>query len=575
MAELKIAKGLSLPAEAVTQTFAILARRGAGKTYAASVMAEEMLDAGNVIVWLDPLGAAWGLRSKYPLLILGGAKGDLPLEPGAGKVVADFVVSERVPVILDLSAFGEAEMQQFVAEFLDRLYRTNTLPVHLFADESDEFAPQDARGGGPLWKCLGAMQRVVRRGRIKGIGTTLITQRSAVLNKSVLTQTECLIAMQTTAPQDLKAIDDWIKFHGTAEERDEIMRALPSMQQGEAYVYSPGWLRILQRVKIRERRTHDSSRTPKPGETRAEPRKLADVDLGMLKGKMAETIERAKADDPKELKRQIAELRKQLAGQKPVVDESAIARAVEERDRHWKGEFVKLEAALSERTGRLQQIERLAHLNGEAAVGYKTPPPVHKTAESGYRKPASRNKAAVSPNRAPQSTTPPDGLAPAHHKILNALAWLETTGITKPSRGIVAAVAGVSPASSSYANNVSRLSSLGLVEYPMQGLLQLSDAGRELAEYPASPPTIKQLHESWRRCPAFAPAHVRILDAVIAQWPDDLSREELAEAVDVSPASSSFANNVSRLSSLGLIKYPGPGRVEANPELLFPEGVPV
>lgn len=53
---LNIAPKLSLSTEAVTQTFAILARRGAGKTYTASVMAEEMLKANFPIVWLDPLG---------------------------------------------------------------------------------------------------------------------------------------------------------------------------------------------------------------------------------------------------------------------------------------------------------------------------------------------------------------------------------------------------------------------------------------------------------------------------------------------------------------------------------------
>lgn len=59
---LKIADNLTLPRDAATQTFALLARRGAGKTHAASVIAEEMLEAGFCIIWLDPIGVAWGLR---------------------------------------------------------------------------------------------------------------------------------------------------------------------------------------------------------------------------------------------------------------------------------------------------------------------------------------------------------------------------------------------------------------------------------------------------------------------------------------------------------------------------------
>jgi len=43
--KLKLAKNLSLPLDAVTETFAFLAKRGAGKSYCASVMVEEMLEA--------------------------------------------------------------------------------------------------------------------------------------------------------------------------------------------------------------------------------------------------------------------------------------------------------------------------------------------------------------------------------------------------------------------------------------------------------------------------------------------------------------------------------------------------
>ena len=44
---MKIAPNLTLPDDAVTQTIALLARRGAGKTHTASVIAEEMLSGGS------------------------------------------------------------------------------------------------------------------------------------------------------------------------------------------------------------------------------------------------------------------------------------------------------------------------------------------------------------------------------------------------------------------------------------------------------------------------------------------------------------------------------------------------
>lgn len=89
MKTFRLANDFEIPEEAVTQTFAMLGRRGSGKTSTAVVLAEEMLSTGHVIAWIDPLGVAWGLRSKFQILIAGGSKGDIPLEPNGGKMRND------------------------------------------------------------------------------------------------------------------------------------------------------------------------------------------------------------------------------------------------------------------------------------------------------------------------------------------------------------------------------------------------------------------------------------------------------------------------------------------------------
>jgi DNA helicase HerA-like ATPase len=61
---LTLGPGLVLPVEAVTETFAILAKRGAGKTYTAAVLVEEMMGAALPVVIIDPVGVWWGLRSS-------------------------------------------------------------------------------------------------------------------------------------------------------------------------------------------------------------------------------------------------------------------------------------------------------------------------------------------------------------------------------------------------------------------------------------------------------------------------------------------------------------------------------
>src|SRR6266571_567563 len=93
---------------------------------------------------------------------------------------------------------SNAAQDRFARDFAVRLYQRkkkqpNPTPLHLFVDEADSFAPQVA--GHDQKAMLGAFESLVRRGRMAGIGTTLVTQRPAVLNKNVLTMTECLIVI--------------------------------------------------------------------------------------------------------------------------------------------------------------------------------------------------------------------------------------------------------------------------------------------------------------------------------------------------------------------------------------------
>ena len=89
---LHLAKNLTLPLDAVTQTFAIFGKRGSGKTNGATVLVEELLKAHLPVVILDPVDAWWGLKASFdgkgpgfPVYVFGGAHGDLPLEPSVGR----------------------------------------------------------------------------------------------------------------------------------------------------------------------------------------------------------------------------------------------------------------------------------------------------------------------------------------------------------------------------------------------------------------------------------------------------------------------------------------------------------
>ena len=185
--QLEISADLALPVDAVTEAFAIVGQRGAGKTVMAKVLAEEMAEALQPVCVLDPLGVWWGLRSSAdgkgpgkPYVILGGDHADVPLEPRGGEVVADFVVDEPAWTIVDLSHFRKAEMRRFATAFLSRVYHRNRHPLHLIVDEADLFAPQQKQKEET--ELLGAMEDIVRRGRARGLGITMVSQRPAVLH---------------------------------------------------------------------------------------------------------------------------------------------------------------------------------------------------------------------------------------------------------------------------------------------------------------------------------------------------------------------------------------------------------
>lgn len=565
VAELRIAEDLALPLDAVTQAFGILARRGAGKSYLGKVLAEEMVGSGLQVVILDPLGAFFGLRSSadgqgdgLPITIVGGEHGDVPLEPTAGKVIADVCVESPGSMIVDLSAFeSNAAQDRFVTDFAERLYRakgSQRRPLHLIVDEADSFAPQRPQPGQQ--RMLGAFEAIVRRGRIRGLGVTLITQRPAVLNKNVLTQVECLVAMQITSPQDRAAIDEWVKGNGTAEERAEVLSSLASFERGEAWFWSPSWLRILQRVKVRQAWTFDSSRTPEAGAAAVEPEHMAPVDLDILRDRIAATIERAKADDPKELRKRIVELERQLkAKAEPQIVERVVRVEVPVIPDEFRAKLLR----------GMSSIQDGLSLMMTAFEGVGVEPPVQKV-----RKPVDVLHIPIADAHPPEENHRPrsEGLTTPQQRILDALASFEAFGIAQPSRSNVAVFAGVSSTSGAYANNVSRLNVMRLLCYPGTGLLALTDEGRAMANPAQRFDSIERLHEAWYA--QLTRPQAAILGGAIGRYPGSIERSELAEVLGVSATSGAYANNLSRLHVLGVLEYPSKGTVRAT-ELLFPE----
>lgn len=570
MSKLKISDDLSLPLDAVTQTIAILARKRVGKTYTASVIAEEFIEAKIPIVVLDPTGAWWGLRSSadgkhegYPVIIIGGGHADVPLEETAGKVIADLVVDHPGFYIIDFSQIeSDAACQRFATDFAKRFYfrkEQNRFAVHMFIDEADVFIPQNPFGEEK--RMLHAFDVIVRRGGIRGIGCTMITQRPAVLNKNVLTQCETLIALQISGSQDVDAIEHWMRVHGTKEQKSEFLSTIGSLQMGVAWFWSPSWLQKFERIHIRERRTFNSSATPKAGEKTVIPPKLAAIDIEKLGKEIKATVERIQANDPKELKRQIASLQKQVDAKPAPVVQKTETKTVEKFALK-EGQLARAEK-LADRIVELQQ--QLAASIAEIASAVKL---TRQPAPQSSARPPVR-PAPIPQRRAAPTTTQVEGdLSGPEQRIINSIGWLESIGVVDPEQTAVAFLAGYTHGGGGFNNPRGALRTKGLVDYVGGNKIGLTDAGRALAQIPDEPLTTEELHQ--KVLSVLPRPEQRILKPLLEAWPAVLSNEQLAELSGYTNGSGGYNNPRGRLRSLGLIEYVQ-GGVSAR-EILFLNG---
>jgi hypothetical protein len=315
------------------------------------------------------------------------------------------------------------------------------------------------------------------------------------------------------------------------------------------------------------------------------PKQVADVDLDALKRQMSATIEKAKAEDPKELRRKIAELQRELQQAHTVATPKAEVQIKEVPV--FKGkQLAQLDTFCTKLT---REAERHGHavsifwsnLNQVADSLLKA---IKSVSSAQQPAPALRTRAnlasAVSHHLddiikrpVPQIRTTIstiDGhvdLSRSRQRILNALVWAEGIGLAEMDKTQLAIMSDARPTSGGYFNNLGSLRSAGLIAYPKAGTVSLTAIGRAQAEPVDVPTTSEALHQMlYGKLPT---AQSCILKSLIECYPHPISKEILAEQSGQRPTSGGYFNNLGRLRSLKLIDYPSPGLVVAQPVLFL------
>jgi uncharacterized protein len=254
-----------MPVNSATKTFAILAKRGAGKSYTGAVMAEEFYKNNIPFVVFDPIDVWWGLKldkdgkSKgLPVVVFGLEHADIKLDREMGRKIAQAVVKHNISCVISTFGLPKVAQRHLIAEFSEEILNINNTPRHIFIEEAHEYVPQRVFGG--LGKTFNAVSNLVVMGRNRGLGVTLINQRAATINKDVLTQLDTLLAFRNVSPQDRKALKEWVEAHSAEGDFDKFMESLPSLPTGEGWIWSPEFLGVFEKIKIRKRETFHPDR---------------------------------------------------------------------------------------------------------------------------------------------------------------------------------------------------------------------------------------------------------------------------------------------------------------------------
>lgn len=625
MTKLHLAPSLSIPADVVTQTLLVVGKRGSGKSNTAAVLVEQLHHAKIPFVVLDPVDTWWGLKASRDgtgpglegIYVFGGRHADLPLEPGekSGALVAEILCEHRLPMVLSVKHLSGRERSTFMVAFAQTLFQKWTGgPLHVVLEEAHELAPQNvqtAREGEQ--QMLGAFKRLWKLGRASGIGGTAITQRPASLSKDITTQSEILVAHRTIGPQDVKAIGEWIKYHG---EQSSILAELPSLPTGDAFVWAPEFPEAkpigLKRVAIALRETYDSASTPKVGEHRVEPKELAPVDIDRLRTKMAATIERAKAEDPKELRKEIQRLERELAGPtrdgqtivthetmvsqidaavhavrqeyEPLIQQ-AIADEGARHERYRKVILAEIDAIRQEvddafgrvdtaHEGLLVARKRLAGvLEVELETGgwvRPMPDPAPYVMRPAIAMPAVKRVPVTitTASSAPRSSDS-GGLSSHQRKLLDAVARFAALNVAEPTRAQVAGLAGVSSTSSTTDQAFGKLVVSGLLD-GRDGRLMITAAGQRQATRVEAVPTLREYHDTWRGL--LSGSERKLFEAMLAARRTPIARADLSRSAGISFTSSTTDQAYGKLIGLEIFKTAGAGAVEPGPTML-PRGL--
>ena len=243
--------------ELVTGRTCIIAQSGAGKSWSIAVLCEKMCRNNIGFCLIDTEGEYYSLKEKFGNIWWIGAEGgdsrtgnirmDYDIEKVNIRHILQRAVAESRPVIYDVS---EIDMIPRVSKMTHELYEVATdqrKPYLLIVEEADKFIPQSKDS-------IKKIEEISRRGRKRGLGLMVATQRPAIVTKNVLSQCNNQIIGKLSIDNDLKAVG---LFFSSKQEVEE----LTTLNPGDFYVMG-NLVREKTKMRFGRRETQHRGLTP-------------------------------------------------------------------------------------------------------------------------------------------------------------------------------------------------------------------------------------------------------------------------------------------------------------------------
>ena len=236
------------PQELVTGRTCIIAQSGAGKSYGIAVLCEQLCTHEIGFCLIDTEGEYFSLKDRFRVLWVGtDERCDEDIETVNLRELMNQAVRNGTPVLYDVS---ETDMQERVSKLAGVIYDIASelrIPYLLIVEEADKFIPQGKES-------IKKIEEISRRGRKRGLGLLVATQRPALVTKHVLSQCNNQIIGKLSIENDLRAVD---LFFGSRKEVEELV----SLSPGEFYIMGR-IVREKTRIRFNRRVTTHRGLTP-------------------------------------------------------------------------------------------------------------------------------------------------------------------------------------------------------------------------------------------------------------------------------------------------------------------------